>query len=152
MQELAVLQSTLYALQQQQMMQLNLIQQLQQQLHIQSGDPSASAAANSAELGGLTAGHPKDPEDKYPDAESELGSSRGSTPGASTGIDANDAGQPMTAASRTSSDVRKLEALVMDADASAVTRNLFIQTINSVNSLTINELVVLDVILDELIN
>lgn len=50
MQELAVLQSTLYALQQQQMMQLNLIQQLQQQLHIQSGD-SGSAPAISAELG-----------------------------------------------------------------------------------------------------
>ena len=153
MQELAVLQSTLYALQQQQMMQLNLIQQLQQQLHIQSADP-ASVPANSAELGSVSISidsiqfpcqliskltnihdtcqpeslggdvvHPQDPEEKT-DAGSDV-SSRASTPRASPGVDAGDAGQPITATSRNSSDVRKLEALVMDADASAATRNLF---------------------------
>ncbi|KAL1124397.1 hypothetical protein AAG570_001026 [Ranatra chinensis] len=45
LQELAVLQSTLYTLQHQQMMQLNLIQQLQQQLQItrpKEGSPSSS--------------------------------------------------------------------------------------------------------------
>lgn len=47
-QELAVLQSTLYALQQQQMMQLQLIQQLQQQLQINNQtDQGAVAAAVS---------------------------------------------------------------------------------------------------------
>lgn len=48
LQELAVLQSTLYALQQQQIMQLQLIQQLQQQLQINNqaeGAAQASAAA-----------------------------------------------------------------------------------------------------------
>ena len=54
MQELAVLQSTLYALQQQQMMQLNLIQQLQQQLHINQSGDSASAPTNAADSGNLS--------------------------------------------------------------------------------------------------
>ena len=48
MQELAVLQSTLYALQQQQIMQLQLIQQLQQQLQINPPEGGAAAAVAAA--------------------------------------------------------------------------------------------------------
>ena len=70
---------------------------------------------------GGEAAHPHDSEEKT-DAGSDV-SSRASTPRASPGIDAGDAAQLITATSRTPSDVRKLEALVMDADASAATRN-----------------------------
>ena len=52
-QELAVLQSTLYALQQQQIMQLQLIQQLQQQLQINNQAEGAAAAAPHSSAGAI---------------------------------------------------------------------------------------------------
>ncbi|XP_071448653.1 homeotic protein spalt-major-like [Hetaerina americana] len=83
-QELAVLQSTLYTLQHQQMLQLQLIQQLQQQLQITRCNPQDKENGEEGEDGGR--------EDER-DEGGEGGSGRGGTEGDSPGPEEIDSGR-----------------------------------------------------------
>ena len=84
LQELAVLQSTLYALQQQQIMQLQLIQQLQQQLQINQTEGGTNGGKDASNLFGFGlegSAAAEELREREPSLES---SSRTPTPGHST--------------------------------------------------------------------